>query len=134
MVCRYCGSDTTGDLLHALTCDGRQGQVEASEPEPYKPFVRDSETSRAAAASLDDDRIANLRELVYRTIRAERQGGLTDLEIQALLGLEGSTERPRRIELVQAGRVVDSGRRRLTPRHKWAVVWVAAEFAEAISA
>lgn len=35
----------------------------------------------------------------------------------------GSTERPRRVELVEGGHVVDSGLRRLTRSRRFAVVW-----------
>lgn len=52
--------------------------------------------------------------------------GLTDEEAQSKLGMEGSTQRPRRGELVKAGLVKDSGVKRMTKAHKWAIVWVVA--------
>lgn len=52
--------------------------------------------------------------------------GATDEEIQTALALNPSTQRPRRIELVKAGRVYDSGNRRKTLANLDAVVWVAA--------
>jgi hypothetical protein len=45
--------------------------------------------------------------------------GATDAEVQRALGMDGNTERPRRIELVNAGHLEDSGRRR-----DGAIVWV----------
>ena len=47
-----------------------------------------------------------------RILNVLLSGGKTDAEIQEILGLSGSTERPRRGELVQQGLVVDSGERR----------------------
>lgn len=48
---------------------------------------------------------------------------MTDAEIQDALGLDGSTQRPRRRELEQAGLVFDSGERRATHTGRAAVVW-----------
>jgi len=49
--------------------------------------------------------------------------GRTDEEIQRMLKLNPSTQRPRRIELVQAGKVRDSGRTRKTKSGRAATVW-----------
>jgi hypothetical protein len=86
-----------------------------------------SETSKEAARRLDDGcgRRQALREAVYAAISAA-PAGLTDEEGQTATGLEGSTYRPRRVELVEAGRVVDSKRTRLTRSGRRAVVWVVA--------
>lgn len=93
---------------------------------PYKPYVSGSDTSFAAAETLPDERARSLRDQIWRYVWDAEEEGKTDLEIQGELGIEGSTERPRRVELVQAGRVVDSGKRRLTPKgRRLAVVWVA---------
>jgi hypothetical protein len=43
--------------------------------------------------------------------------------MQAELQMQGSTQRPRRVELVRAGLVVDSGLRRRTFAGRSAVVW-----------
>ena len=70
------------------------------------PYQRHSETSRAAAqAARPNARTA--REAVMDCIRDH--GPLADREIQNLLGLEGSSERPRRIELAAAGRIEKAG-------------------------
>lgn len=37
---------------------------------------------------------------------------LTDKEMQRILGMDGSTQRPRRIELVRMSMVADTGKRR----------------------
>ena len=50
----------------------------------------------------------------------------TDEEVQTVLSMNPSTERPRRKELQDAGLVVDSGIRRCTASGRNAVVWAAA--------
>lgn len=83
------------------------------------------ETSRQAA-----DRIAptaaTLRAKVLDAILAAPDG-MTDEEQQNALGMNGSTQRPRRGELVAAQLVADSGRRRKTRSGAMAVVWTATE-------
>jgi DNA-binding IclR family transcriptional regulator len=49
--------------------------------------------------------------------------GLTDAQIQWHLTMPESSERPRRVELVEAGWVEDSGRRRKWGAHAEAIVW-----------
>ena len=83
------------------------------------PFQRHSLTSKAAAEQIEPS-AGTLRRLVYDAICARPS---TDAELQAALGLEGSTERPRRNELLTAGLIEDSGDRRPTPSGRLAVVW-----------
>ncbi len=52
-------------------------------------------------------------------------GPQTDQEIQEVLELDPSTERPRRVELVRMFLVRDSGLRRLTRSGRHATVWEA---------
>ena len=92
------------------------------------PHQRHSDTSRAAAVTLDDDRRATLRGQVYRFLRQHGDDGATDEEIQQALDLNGNTERPRRCELFEAGMVADSGMRRLTRNGRKAVVWIARSY------
>jgi hypothetical protein len=49
--------------------------------------------------------------------------GLTDEEMQTLLGMGANTQRPRRVELVDGGFIEDSGQRRPTSTHSQAIVW-----------
>ena len=83
-------------------------------------------TSRAAAVAAipltGKSRIA-----VWQVIRDSGGHGATDEEIQAKLRMNPSTQRPRRVELVEQGRIVDSGRRRRTASRRDAVVWVVQE-------
>jgi hypothetical protein len=72
------------------------------------PFVRGSLTSRAAAQAIESNRLS-LREQVYRYI--SMFGPVTDEEITEALMMNPSTERPRRVELVGAGRIRQNGTR-----------------------
>ncbi len=82
-----------------------------------------SATSRAAAGRIEPSRIS-LQGKVYLAI-AMAPDGLTDEEGINRTGIPASTYRPRRVELVEANRVLDSGRTRLTRSRRAAVVWVA---------
>ena len=81
------------------------------------PYQRHSDTSKAAAERIEP-KAGSLRAKVLAYLRVE--GPSTDKEIQAGLNMQGSTQRPRRIELVESGHVVDSGERR-----DRSTVWVA---------
>lgn len=86
---------------------------------PYQPHSRTSKRAAESAASkAPTDRI---RVLEY--LKSCGEDGATDQEIQNALSLKESTERPRRVSLVQSGEVVDSGKTRLTEAGKQAVVW-----------
>lgn len=55
---------------------------------------------------------------------SSREEGATDEQIQDALRMNPSTQRPRRVELVEGGWIEDSGRRRKTRSRREAVVWV----------
>ena len=86
------------------------------------PYQRHSQTSRAAAVAVAP-KAPNLKEQVYAYIRGQGTKGATDLEGAAHFGMDGSTYRPRRVELVDEGRVV-AGWKRETPSGREATVWV----------
>lgn len=88
------------------------------------PYVRGSETSKAAAIAAEPN-AGTQRRRVLDCLRKWQSRGLTDHQMQVWLEMNPSTQRPRRIELVRAGLVKDSGQTRLTPSGKRAVVWVA---------
>lgn len=67
------------------------------------PYQKHSPTSILAAGRASGT-AETARERVFRVI-AEHPDGITDMEIQEILGMDGSTERPRRIELLLAGRI-----------------------------
>jgi predicted transcriptional regulator len=63
------------------------------------------------------------REQVYNFITERGAYGATDEEIQKGLNLDPNTERPRRIELVKSGHVVEAGVTRKTTSGRQAAVW-----------
>lgn len=83
---------------------------------PYQPH---SGTSKEAAEEIRE----NAGTLRANVLNLLRQISLTDEEIQIRLGMNPSTERPRRIELVQSGKVRDSGITRRTRSRRSATVW-----------
>jgi hypothetical protein len=97
--------------------------------EPYAgspPFVRGSDTSKAAADSVEAD-TPTLRERVYAAIKGYEDRGATDDCIEQQLKLRHQTASARRRELQLLGMVVDSGRRRETRSGRKATVWVAVD-------
>lgn len=92
----------------------------------HGPFVAGSGTSQQSGAAIGR-LIPNLRDLVLEAFRRAGASGLTDEEAQERTGLDPSTERPRRVELVRARLVMDSGRKRTTKHGRPATVWTIAE-------
>jgi len=92
-------------------------------------------TSTAAAASVDAIKDQQ-RAAVLAAIRATGARGATDDDLQAALGLDGNSERPRRWELWNAGqiRILKDAEgvsiKRITRSHRRAVVWVIAPEAQ----
>ncbi len=83
---------------------------------------KDPETSREAAEKV----VPKLRLLQQRVLAVLRQypDGLTDYQIEMLLGDHGSTYRTRRSELVALGLVRDSGHKKvINGTHR--TVWIA---------
>lgn len=64
------------------------------------------------------------RRRVLDAIALSGDGGLTDEDMQDALNMNPSTQRPRRVELVEGGWVEDSGKRRSTASQRDAAVWV----------
>jgi hypothetical protein len=87
------------------------------------PSARGSVTSAQAADSLGPATLSALQRRVLALLEATPDG-LTDEEMQTRLGMNPSTQRPRRIELVRRGLVVECGTRR-TASGRMAVVWSA---------
>jgi hypothetical protein len=116
--CR-CGAEWSSDhgsvmLLNAYRAV--DASVDGNEPGKSHRDARDTE---AAAAARIEVRSGTQRAAVFEALRVEPQ---TDDELQQLLGMNGNTERPRRVELVDRGLVEDSGQRREN-----AIVWVLSE-------
>ena len=98
------------------------GESLADLPLFNAPAQRHSPTSVAAAASLDACTLNALQRRVLEYLKAN--GPSTDEEIANGLGMNPSTERPRRIELQRRGLVVEAGARK-TASGRQAVVWQA---------
>jgi predicted ArsR family transcriptional regulator len=86
-------------------------------------FQSHSATSRDAALSILGS-AAQSRLRVYNWLRQQHEGA-TDEEIAEALSMNPSSARPRRVELVAAGIVEDSGFRRRTHSGRKATVWSA---------
>jgi transcription initiation factor IIE alpha subunit len=77
-----------------------------------------------AAVAIEPNAGTLLRQ-VLSLLRWRKAYGATDEEMQDHLKMNPSTQRPRRVELVNRKLVVDSGRTRLTRSGRKATVWVA---------
>ena len=97
--------------------------------QPSTPYQRHSATSRTAAARAEP-MAGTGRARVLDQIRSWGRIGMTDEEVQQHIPMGANTERPRRVDLVRGGYVVDSGRTRPTASGTQSVVWVAIEFTE----
>jgi len=67
-----------------------------------------------------------LRARVLEYIRLQGKTGATDDEIQVALNMGGSTQRPRRVELFQQGKICMAPMMRRTRTGRQANVWVMA--------
>ena len=87
------------------------------------PAYQSHSPTSAEAAEKAEPKAGTWRACVLRAIRAHGKIGVTDDDLQFVLNLNPSTLRPRRIELVNAGLVEDSGETRKTRSGRQAVVW-----------
>lgn len=87
---------------------------------PRPPAQRHSPTSVEAGERIQPN-AGTLRAEVLEYLK--HCGPSTDEEMQHYMNLNPSTQRPRRIELVRAGLVYDSGQTRPTRSGRSAVVW-----------
>lgn len=85
------------------------------------PSVAGSITSAAAADSLHARTLSRLERVVLAYL-ASRPDGATDEEMQIGIPMSPSTQRPRRVRLVEKGLVVQQGERRVKSG-KNAAVW-----------
>jgi hypothetical protein len=88
------------------------------------PAVMGSDTSEEAA-KLIEPTSGSLRGKILEHTRRMAAFGVTDDEVEMWSGLRHQTASARRRELVQAGLLRDSGRRRPTRSGRMATVWVA---------
>lgn len=90
--------------------------------DPPPKYQAHSQTSREAAQSIESS-TKTLRSSVFSFIACAPSYGATDEEIAAYLGKSGNTLRPRRIELLEMGKIRDSGQTRLTKSGRKATIW-----------
>jgi len=122
-LCIFCGGDPM-EPNHRARCDGRQGGIEEVFPRsPGLPYTgaQPLTVGTSKAAAWQKTGVATERSRVLEFIHAHL-GGATDDDIQGGLGMNGDTERPRRIELERMGCVRADGKR-LTRKGRWAAVW-----------
>lgn len=84
-------------------------------------------TSIEAAESIQSSKAA-MQEEVLSFLRGMGREGATDEQMQLGIPMAQNTQRPRRVELMQDGRVVYANKRRGTQSGRSAKVWVAKEF------
>lgn len=84
------------------------------------PSVNGSITSAASADSLDGRTINAMHRRLLAYL--EQHGPSTDEQMQIGMPMPASTQRPRRVELVRAGLVVQDGTRQ-TMSGRYATVW-----------
>jgi len=89
------------------------------------PDVCGSQTSAEAAASFTPKALNALQRQVLELLQATPDG-LTDEQMQHRLGMNPSTQRPRRVELAKRGVVVKAGTRK-TSSGRNADVWMATD-------
>lgn len=93
---------------------------------PTTPGHVATDTSIAAAGEIAGD-AASLRERVWRYIDSPGHWGRTCDEVEYALAMRHQTASARIRELVLAGRLIDSGERRLTRSGRRAAVYVVAK-------
>ena len=110
--------DLFGDI--PLPEAGRSREYDYYDGSP--PAQKHSRTSRAASSRIKGHIGPSHAAIIQFLTNNPR--GATDEEMQAQIPMSANTQRPRRIELTQDDRVVDSGRSKLTRSRREAVVWI----------
>lgn len=84
------------------------------------------------AARLVAPKSGTARQRVLAAIAKADPRGITDEGIQRVLGMNPSTERPRRVELVEEGWVTDSGERVREKERASMILWVLTDQARSV--
>ena len=85
----------------------------------------------AKANGISTDLAETLRREVEVYLISQGVNGATDEEIQDALGMEGNTERPRRVELIEAGLVWNTGSTRKSKANRDNTIWIHDNFVNA---
>ncbi len=90
---------------------------------PTTPPSNGTATSDEAAHSLSEETLNEQHRAILNALWRHRDHGLTDEELQDATGINPSSERPRRGELVEGGLVVVTALTRRTKSGRNANVW-----------
>ena len=93
----------------------------------------DPDTSHEAACSIDGEVVTRLESIVEDFIRSKGSAGATGHEIIAATGLPNETVTPRTRPLVEKGRIVNSGEKRVAPSGRRQIVWKHSIYAEGVT-
>jgi hypothetical protein len=93
--------------------------------DPFQPPPAGFRDTSVQAASLIERRVAGIARTVLAYVSSCGTTGATDEQISQGTGIPENSARPRRLALVRAGFLRDSGQRRLTKGGNPAIVWVA---------
>jgi hypothetical protein len=99
-------------------------RIDHTKAEP----IRNGNEASDAAADRVMSVIESQNDRVYRCFRAGGPHGRTDKEVQQLTGIDGNSERPRRVTLVRRGYISAAiGPGLVTIRRNGHTVWVATD-------
>ena len=112
-----------GDRVHVQFRSGSRLSVESSllGELPHLSRSNDRDTARTAGERVN---LTEGQRKVFLALAGAGSRGLIDHDHQRLNGLIPTSAGKRRLELMQAGLVVDSGHRRATDTGTAAIVWV----------
>lgn len=122
-----CASCRARRWEHKLWGDGQEGPpAAASDPltAPHAYTGAEARPTSQAAAEGVLVRSGTQRHHLLRNLALRGDAGATDDELAGLARLDLNSVRPRRLELVEAGYVMDSGDTRDSARGNPAVVWL----------
>lgn len=106
----------------------RQASLFGDDSYPQRPgYVAGSDTSEGAAGSFDSAVLQRLRGMVFALVKQRARFGATCDEVEIELQLRHQTASARLRELVLAGAIEDTGRRRDTRSHRKARVYCTIE-------
>ena len=110
--CRYCGTPlpTSAGPFCSHRCRWDQAALDSDEEYVGAPYVKDSETSKAAAVSVAGH-TKQMRERIWRYIKAHGQRGRTCDEVEVGSGLCHQTVSARISELKRKSRLYQNGKR-----------------------
>lgn len=104
-----------------MSAQGRHKSMPLFDRPAPNPPHNGTPTSAAAAQSIK--LAASTQRWCIMDLLKSSPEGLTDEEIQDLSGMSPSSERPRRGELVDMGKVRDTGRTKPTKSGRMAILW-----------